>query len=229
MTEPSWVRRFGGFMSDLWDAIPDWISSMMNYNQDKKNLDWEKTVQKENWSREDNAVQRRVQDLDKAGLSPTLAAGSAAGAGQVVNTQAPHLNAPQSIGLNDALTSAQMIYNMMTQSTQIHRTEAETRLIEQNTKRADIGTKNDQLAYSNGSDFKDFMHRRNLPVGAAGAYFSSSVGEANTNRTALFGDTNSRDAVAKTDSAVSHLADRIISKATRGLDRNKADSRSFRR
>ena len=39
--------------------------------------------------REDNAVQRRKADLIAAGLSPVLAAGSAANAGPVVATQAP--------------------------------------------------------------------------------------------------------------------------------------------
>ena len=38
---------------------------------------------------EDNAISRRTWDLSNAGLSPTLAAGSAAGTGGVVNSSAP--------------------------------------------------------------------------------------------------------------------------------------------
>lgn len=61
----------------------------LNYKLGMENLKYQKDLQKQIFQREDNAVQRRMADLEKAGLSKTLAAGSAAGAGAVVNTQAP--------------------------------------------------------------------------------------------------------------------------------------------
>ncbi len=61
----------------------------LNFQLQKENLAYQKDLQKIIFGREDNAVQRRVSDLRKAGLSPTLAAGSAAGAGSVISTSAP--------------------------------------------------------------------------------------------------------------------------------------------
>ncbi len=63
--------------------------SAINYSAQMQNLNYQKDLQKQIFAREDNAVQRRAADLEKAGLSKTLAAGDAAGAGQVVNTKAP--------------------------------------------------------------------------------------------------------------------------------------------
>lgn len=60
----------------------------LNFQLQKENLDYQRSLQDIIFKREDNAVQRRVNDLLKAGLSPTLAAGSAAGNGPVVSTRA---------------------------------------------------------------------------------------------------------------------------------------------
>ncbi len=61
----------------------------LNYKLQLDNLAYQKALQKVVFAREDNAVQRRIADLRKAGLSPTLAAGSSAGAGAVIGTTAP--------------------------------------------------------------------------------------------------------------------------------------------
>lgn len=74
------------------------IGDLFNVGQQGQNLAYQKRLQRELFAREDNAVQRRVADLRAAGLSPTLAAGSAAGAGSVVHTEAPQTEAGERFG-----------------------------------------------------------------------------------------------------------------------------------
>lgn len=80
-----------------------------NYNFNKEsylqNFEYQKKLQQQIFSREDNAVRRRAADLQLAGLSKTLAAGDGAGAGSVVSTSHSSLSAPQQSQV-DLLSSA---------------------------------------------------------------------------------------------------------------------------
>lgn len=97
-----------GLFDGLVDAIPyslpygigQGYANAKNYQSQQELLAWQQFQQAQTWLREDNATQRRVADLKAAGLSPTLAAGSAANAGSVVSTAAPQRGASPDIAAN---------------------------------------------------------------------------------------------------------------------------------
>jgi len=65
-------------------------NSTGNFLSDLMNRRYNRQLQERIFDREDNAVQRRAEDLEAAGLSKTLAAGGGANAGQAIKLDAPH-------------------------------------------------------------------------------------------------------------------------------------------
>lgn len=78
-----------GIASGIGNLIGGNIQQDRNFALQGAQLDYQKKMQQTQWEREDNAVQRRVNDLKAAGLSPVLAAGSSAQAGAPINVTAP--------------------------------------------------------------------------------------------------------------------------------------------
>lgn len=68
-----------------FDNLNSSISNIGNQIIQSQVQKYQKALQERVFDREDNAVLRRAQDLEKAGLSKTLAAGSAAGSGSLVS------------------------------------------------------------------------------------------------------------------------------------------------
>ena len=62
-----------------------------------RQFDYTKATQAEAWSREDNQLVRRVNDAEKAGLSPLAALGGSNQASIVSQPSAPRMEAPQII------------------------------------------------------------------------------------------------------------------------------------
>lgn len=107
-------------LAGLFDTGVNFGISQQNLDLQRQNLNYQKSVQQETWNREDTAVQRRVADLEKAGLSKTLAAGSSANSGAVVNTT------PVQNTYNSALGDvANNVINAISAESQISRTMAE--------------------------------------------------------------------------------------------------------
>ena len=78
--------------------------ALWNAYQQQQEFNYAKDIQKQIFEREDNAVQRRVADLEKTGLSKTLAVGTGAGAGSVVSTHLSNIGNPTSNVQKPSLT-----------------------------------------------------------------------------------------------------------------------------
>lgn len=107
-----------------------------NLNFQRDALALNQKNQETTWAREDNAVQRRVADLEAAGMSKTLAAGSAASSSAPMKVESLH-NDYKPIDYISKLSSisqaaseiGQTLYGLKQMGANIEKTKAETELL----------------------------------------------------------------------------------------------------
>lgn len=122
-----------------------------NFQQQKNAFAYNVGLQNTIFNREDNAVQRRAADLKAAGLSPVLAAGSAANAGAVIHTDAPQ---QQTLDIPNML---QAVMSLMKMKEDITNTVAQRDLIKAQQTKTLSSTLNDLV----NLDVKD-AHIKNI-------------------------------------------------------------------
>ena len=89
------VQGLGNVGIGIWNAY-----------QQQKNYEYQKQLQQKIFEREDNALQRRVADAEKAGYNKFAVLGQGAGAGSVVSTTAPQVDESLGSRAADALQHA---------------------------------------------------------------------------------------------------------------------------
>jgi len=141
------VQAAGDLIGTASTAQSTMDINTQNLQFQREKLQYDKQLQQTMFDREDSAVQRRRADLEAAGLSPVLAAGSGASAGPVVSTQAPQLGrvpdygpafkSAGRIGISALDMESAMLRNQQ-QAANVAATAAQTELVQQQAANAAI-------------------------------------------------------------------------------------------
>ena len=122
-----------GLLGDALGFVGQIGGKVFDYFTQRKQFEYDKQVQQKTWDREDNSIQRRVEDLTKAGLSPVLAAGTGAQASAPIRAQVPGAG----IG-NTAVEMMQLRSALMRQKQDIATSAAQEKLNQMQAENAEL-------------------------------------------------------------------------------------------
>lgn len=117
----------GGVAEVVAGAIKGGVDSgvsIWNAYQTYKNNQYQKRLQKELFSREDTAIQRRVADAEASGFNKFSVMGEGSPAGSAVSVQAPHISEDVGSKVADTLST---MYSLATQKALAKKADSEAK------------------------------------------------------------------------------------------------------
>lgn len=143
----------GEIVAGAISGVGDLFKTGYDMWSNQRDFDYQKSLQNDVFSREDSAVQRRMKDLEVAGLNPNLAAGSAAGAGAVVGRS----NTPSFSGnpIGSSLDAAAHVQQLRAQRIQNEILKNQKNLSDTETRTAELQSVFDRAALYNQLGIKN--------------------------------------------------------------------------
>lgn len=170
-------------------AVSGVLGSFLNYGMQKQQFDYQKALQERIFEREDTAVQRRMADLESAGLNKQLAVGSSANSGSVVPVSAPQFSGASTglARLGDLMTIATSMANLSRTQADIEKTKAETNNIDVQSAghlltNSILQNDVDYLSKFNGNRSSKFQNTWIDSILAAGGAVGNVVNDASGNK-----------------------------------------------
>lgn len=171
--DPTLIGSIGTGIADLANSIGSMVSNAKNYKLSKeafefnkgianwnkdfseRQFQYSKDLQQQIFGREDNAVQRRVADLENAGFNKLLSLGDAANAGNIVSSNgssaqggiAPaQMGNPVDLKTKQAMDNLNLIWNAMKMKQDIAQSKTQEDKI-----RSDIEVNDSEIGLNNST------------------------------------------------------------------------------